>query len=54
MIITYPAKCKDCKFLKDDPKHKRWHICGNPKSPEFEQSRRLKDKVCDEWQLIYT
>ena len=57
ITITYPAKCKDCIFLKP---HKfggnRRHICTNPLSPRFDPNVylsqvRLKDLVCDVWKI---
>ena len=57
ITITYPAKCKDCIFIKQHNfgKLKR-HICTNPESPRFDQNEylskvNLKDKVCDVWKL---
>ena len=58
ITITYPAKCKDCAFLKP---HKFWkmrrNICTNPESPRYDinvylSQVRLKDLVCDKWKLL--
>ena len=58
ITITYPAKCKDCKFLKPYKfGGNRRHICTNKESPRYDANVylsqvRLKDKVCDVWELI--
>lgn len=48
--ITYPARCKDCKFLYKYPVGKRkYSRCDNPESPRYTQNRRQRDLVCDKW-----
>ena len=57
--ITYPARCKDCIFIKP---HKfgnmKRNICTNPESPRHYPNNTylsrvaLKDLVCDKWKLI--
>lgn len=55
--ITYPAKCKDCKFIKAKNFGRAWrHICTNPESNRYDPNPyfsrvALKDRVCDKWDL---
>lgn len=55
--ITYPAKCKDCKFIqaKTFGRAKR-NICTNPESPRYNANPylsrvALRDRVCSSWKL---
>lgn len=50
--ITYEAKCKHCKYLKEDYLGKRkLHKCKNENSWHFGYYRRLKDKACKNIEL---
>lgn len=52
--IIYPAKCKDCKHLKNYYSHlihKRRNKCNNPESSLFDQNVRLRDKACPKFEL---
>jgi hypothetical protein len=50
--ITYEAKCKHCKYLKEDYLGKRkLHKCKNKNSWHFGYYRRLKDKACKNIEL---
>lgn len=50
--ITYPAKCKDCRFCVSYPRGKRKrHYCTNKKSPRSGSDIASRDKVCSEWEL---
>ena len=52
VTITYDAKCKDCRFLKEKYKGKRkLHYCSNKKSKYFNQQKTLRDLVCENWEL---
>lgn len=52
MTITYPARCKDCMFLKKLPVGKKnYRRCDNPESPRYTQNRRQRDLVCYKWKL---
>ncbi len=52
ITITRPAKCKDCRFCVDYPKGKlKRHFCVNRESPRTGMDIRLKDNVCDKWEL---
>ena len=54
LTITYHARCKDCKFLKEVYKGKRkMHECGNKFAKTFGDTRALRDLVCEEWEFIY-
>jgi hypothetical protein len=52
-VITYTreARCSDCVFLRQDPKHKRRFVCGNKVSRRYAQAITLKTRVCDNWEL---
>lgn len=57
VIFTYPAKCKDCKFIKPITfgRAKR-NICTNSESNRYDPNPylsrvSLKDKVCDKWEI---
>lgn len=53
IISTRPAKCSDCKFLTPIYNGKRkTHKCNNPESINYNTPQRLKDRVCDKWELI--
>ena len=60
MTITYPAKCKDCKFSEmynprknnGELSRKRKTKCKNPESIRAFQDIRQTDLVCDKWKLI--
>jgi hypothetical protein len=50
MTITYPARCKHCKFL--EPEYigkKKIHKCKNPDSRYYNTQMTLKDYVCPQW-----
>jgi hypothetical protein len=55
--ITYPAKCKDCQFIKPIKiKNTNRNICTNPESTRYDPNPflsrvALKDKACDKFQL---
>jgi len=57
ITITYPAKCKDCKFIKAKTFGRaRRNICTNPESERYDPNTylsrvALKDRVCDKWAL---
>ena len=51
MTYTRPAKCSDCKFLKEYQKRK--HRCENPDSPENLKTRYKKNLVCEKWIYLY-
>ena len=52
IIITYPAKCKDCIFCKSlSHAMRNYHFCGNEDSPRKGERISLKDLVCEKWKI---
>ena len=52
IIISRPAKCKDCAFCKNfyDGKRKKL-TCTNSESERHTEVIRLNDLACDHWKL---
>lgn len=57
ITIVSPARCKDCKFLKDkvgrfkNGNIKITYFCNNGDSTHAGEQRAKRDLVCDKWEL---